>query len=86
MKYSYSPKGVCSTQVDFELDGEIIKNVTFKGGCDGNLKAIATLIEGMPAPQVAEKLSGITCDRKKTSCTDQLSKALKEAMLDRKGE
>lgn len=84
MKYSYIPRGVCSTKLDFELDGDIVKNVQFSGGCNGNLKAISTLIEGMPAEEVAKKLSGISCGMKSTSCTDQLATALKKAMEEHK--
>ncbi|MCI8648097.1 MAG: TIGR03905 family TSCPD domain-containing protein [Firmicutes bacterium] len=80
MKHTYIPRGVCSTKVDFELDGNIVKNVHFSGGCNGNLKAISALVEGMPVEEVTKKLSGITCGMKSTSCTDQLSAALKQAV------
>ena len=66
--------------IDIELDGDIIKDVTFTGGCDGNLKGISKLIKGMKASDVIEKLEGTTCGFKDTSCPDQLSKALREAM------
>lgn len=79
MKYTFTPKGVCPTKLDIEIDGEIIKHIKFSGGCDGNLKAIASLVEGMPVDQVADKLSGISCGLKSTSCSDQLSIALKKA-------
>ena len=84
MKYSYIPRGVCSTKLDFEIDGDIVKNVKFSGGCNGNLKAIATLVEGMPVEEVTKKLSGISCGMKSTSCTDQLATALKQAMEEKK--
>lgn len=84
MKYTFTPKGVCPTKVDFEIDGEIVKNVKFSGGCNGNLKAIATLVDGMPVDQVASKLSGISCGMKDTSCSDQLSIALKNAAKENK--
>lgn len=80
MKHTYIPRGVCSTKVDFELDGNIVKNVHFSGGCNGNLKAISALVEGMPVEEVTKKLSGITCGMKATSCTDQFSAALKQAV------
>ena len=80
MKNSYLPKGVCSTQIDFELDGDKIKNVEFAKGCDGNLKAIASLVEGMDAHDAVAKLKGIECGRRTTSCADQLAKALEQAM------
>ena len=80
MKYDISPRGVCATKLEFELEKGILKNVRFHGGCNGNLKAIATLVEGLPAEQVKDKLLGIKCGMKATSCTDQLAKALKAAM------
>lgn len=84
MKYTYIPKGVCSTKLDFELDGDILKNVHFTGGCNGNLKAISALVEGMPVDEVTKKLSGISCGLKSTSCTDQLAAALKKAVAESK--
>ncbi len=86
MKYTYIPRGVCSTKLDFELDGDIVKNVQFSGGCNGNLKAIATLVDGMSVDEVAQKLSGISCGMKSTSCTDQLATALKKALEEAKDE
>ncbi|MCI9597476.1 MAG: TIGR03905 family TSCPD domain-containing protein [Firmicutes bacterium] len=86
MKYTYIPRGVCSTKLDFELDGEIVKNVQFSGGCNGNLKAIATLVDGMTVDEVTQKLSGISCGMKSTSCTDQLATALKKALEEAKDE
>ena len=79
MKYDFSHKGVCARRLEFELDGDIVKNVRFKGGCNGNLKALAALTEGMTVDQVREKLQGITCGLKKTSCSDQLAQALAKA-------
>ena len=79
MKYDFRTQGVCSTEIEFELDGDIVRNVSFQGGCNGNLKAVSALVEGMTVDQVTERLSGITCGFKKTSCTDQLARALKKA-------
>ena len=76
MKYDFSPKGVCARRLEFELDGDIVKNVQFMGGCNGNLKALA---EGMTVDQVCERLKGITCGLKNTSCSDQLAQALAKA-------
>ena len=84
MKYSYPTQGVCSTQVDFELDDGIVKNVHFSGGCNGNLKAIAALVEGMPAEEVSKKFKGMTCGFRATSCSDQFSKALEAAATEDK--
>ena len=75
--YQYKPRGVCSQAINIDLDGDIIKHVSFIGGCDGNLKAIGRLIEGKSADEIAELLEGNTCGRRPTSCADQLSKALK---------
>ena len=79
MKYDFSPKGVCARKLEFELDGDIVKNVRFMGGCNGNLKALAALTEGMTVDQVCERLKGITCGLKNTSCSDQLAQALAKA-------
>lgn len=80
MKHVFNPKGVCSTQINFELDGNIVKNVKFENGCDGNLKGISALSEGRPAEELIEKLGSITCGRKNTSCPGQFAIALKEAL------
>ncbi len=79
MQYSYKTKGTCSMKIDFELDGDIIKNVKFTGGCHGNLQGISKLVEGMKAGDAIERLEGIRCGFKQTSCPDQLAKALHEA-------
>ena len=79
MKYDFSPKGVCARRLEFELDGDIVKNVQFMGGCNGNLKALAALTDGMTVDQVCERLKGITCGLKNTSCSDQLAQALAKA-------
>lgn len=78
-KITYYPKGVCSKMIEIELEGDVIKEVVFTGGCNGNLSGISKLIKGMKAEDVIETLEGTTCGFKNTSCPDQLSKALKEA-------
>ena len=80
MTYSYHTSGTCSTQIDFELEDGIIKSVEFTGGCNGNLQGISRLVTGMPAEDAISKLRGIQCGWKPTSCPDQLSKALQEAL------
>ncbi len=80
MKYDFALKGVCSSRLELELDGDIIRKVKFTGGCNGNLKALAALTEGMTVEQVRERLLGITCGFKDTSCSDQLAKALLKAL------
>ena len=79
MSYTYKTSGTCSTQIDFELDGNVIHNVRFTGGCNGNLKAVSSLVEGQTVENVVERLAGIKCGFKNTSCGDQLSNALLEA-------
>ena len=77
----YTPSGVCSRKIEYDLsnDGKIY-NLTFTGGCPGNLKAISKLVNGMDAKEVANLLLGNTCGYKQTSCTDQLSKSILEAL------
>ncbi len=75
----YIPKGVCSSAIDVEMDGNIIKNVKFTGGCHGNLQGISRLVEGMAAEDAIKRLRGIRCGFKNTSCPDQLANALELA-------
>ncbi len=75
----YHTQGVCAKQILFDIEGEILKEVTFVGGCDGNLLAIKKLIEGMPVAEVIRKLQGNPCGDNPTSCADQLAQALKGA-------
>ncbi|HIZ08686.1 MAG TPA: TIGR03905 family TSCPD domain-containing protein [Candidatus Eubacterium avistercoris] len=79
MSYKYKTRGTCSSMIEVELDGNIVKNVKFTGGCDGNLKAIPKLVEGLTVEQVEEKLSGISCSGRPTSCGDQLARACRAA-------
>lgn len=74
--FEYKTKGTCSRAITFELDGDIVRNVKFEGGCNGNTKGVAKLVEGMSVDEVVTKLSGITCGFKGTSCPDQLAKAV----------
>lgn len=76
----YQPTGVCSRQINFKLEDGLVRSVSFTGGCPGNLAGIAQLVEGLPAKVVIEKLSGIHCSDKATSCPDQLAKALQNAL------
>ena len=77
--YDYIPRGVCSRQISVELDGDTVKNVSFVGGCDGNLKGISKLVRGKKEDDVVRLLEGNTCGRRPTSCPDQLTRALREA-------
>ncbi len=80
MGYLYHTKGTCSTLIEVELNGNVVKDVKFTGGCHGNLQAIPKLVEGLTVEQVEQKLSGIHCGYKNTSCGDQLAKACREAL------
>lgn len=80
MAYIYQPKGVCSRAIAVELDGDTIRSVKFSGGCAGNTQGIARLVEGMKAEDAIKKLRGIRCGFRPTSCPDQLTYALEEAI------
>ena len=79
MKYKYEPENVCPIEINVELDGDIIKNIEFLGGCNGNLKAISRVVQNMEIKKAKELFTGITCGKKQTSCTDQMIKAIIEA-------
>ena len=79
MNYSYEPQGVCPMQIDFDIDGDVITNIRFTGGCNGNLKAISKLVNGMTVDQIEGALKGNTCGKKPTSCADQLARAVRQA-------
>lgn len=79
MHYKYRCEGVCSQVIDFDLNGDKVTNVSFLGGCNGNLKAISKLVEGMSVFQIEGYLKGNTCGFKQTSCADQLAKAVRKA-------
>ena len=83
-RYEYRPMGVCSRQIFLELDGDKIANVSFLGGCNGNLQGISSLVKGMKITDAIDRLKGIDCGGKGTSCPDQLSKALQAAFDSRK--
>lgn len=79
MQYEYKTKGTCSQRIFFDVEEGKVKNVQFVGGCNGNLKGIAALAEGMNVEEVISRMEGIRCGMKATSCPDQLARALKEA-------
>ena len=76
---TYHPQGVCSTLIEFDLENNIVSNVRFTHGCNGNLKAIAKLVEGMSVEEIESKLKGNTCGFRPTSCADQFAKAVRKA-------
>jgi uncharacterized protein (TIGR03905 family) len=78
MTYTYKTVGTCSRSIEFEIIDGKVQNVKFMGGCNGNLKGISNLVKGLTPDEVIEKLEGITCGFKSTSCPDQLATALKK--------
>lgn len=79
-KYSFTPKGVCARQIDFEMEDGKLYNVKFHGGCDGNTKAISKLLEGADASRTVEILKGNLCGFKGTSCADQLARGIESVL------
>ena len=82
MDYTYRTKMVCAQEIHFHIEDDIITDIVFLGGCNGNLKAISKLVDGWTVSQIEEKLLGNTCGRKPTSCADQLAKAVRKAYDD----
>lgn len=80
MSYTYHTKGTCSTKITFELDGDVVRNVSFSGGCNGNLQAVSRLVEGLTVDELTKRVAGIRCGMKKTSCADQLAQAVLAAV------
>lgn len=81
-KFTYTPHGVCSSQIDFELEDGIVKNIRFTRGCNGNTQGIARLAEGMSVTEVIKRLKGTDCGGRGTSCPDQLAHALEAALAE----
>ncbi len=81
--YSFKTKGVCSMEISFQADGDIIKNIKFKGGCSGNTKGVASLADGMKAQDLVDKLKGTDCNGRGTSCPDQLAQAIEKYVLNK---
>lgn len=79
MRYEYKTKNTCSQVISFDIEGNIVKNIEFLGGCDGNLKAISKILDGATVEEIESKLLGNTCGRRPTSCADQLARAVREA-------
>ncbi len=79
MNYTYKTKMVCSKEISFDIEGNVITNVKFLGGCNGNLKAVSKLVDGMTVEEIEAKLKGNTCGMRPTSCADQLCLAIREA-------
>ncbi len=79
MRYTYKTEYTCSQAISFDIDGNVITNIEFTGGCNGNLKAISKLLEGVTVEEIESKLLGNTCGRRPTSCADQLARAVRKA-------
>ena len=79
MRYNYRTEKVCAQAISFDIDGDVISNVEFFGGCNGNLKAISKLVDGWTVEKIEQYLLGNTCGFKQTSCADQLAKAVRKA-------
>ncbi len=77
MTFTYKTRDVCSPQIDFRLEGDRVHDVRFTGGCNGNLKAIGILVEGMTVDEIESKLKGNSCGGRPTSCADQLARAVR---------
>ncbi len=86
MLYRYKTQGTCSRYIDVDVENGVLKGAVFHGGCNGNLQGISSLVSGMSIEQLKEKLSGIRCGFKSTSCPDQLVKAVEAAMAQEEQE
>ena len=86
MEYKYRTQGTCSAQIVFDLDGDVVRNVKFIGGCSGNTQGVARLVEGMTVDEIEKKLRGIRCGFKPTSCPDQLAQAVRKAYNESKAQ
>ena len=80
MQYTFQPQGVCPRLISFELEGNVVRNVHFLGGCNGNLKAVSKLVDGKTVEEIESLLKGNTCGPKPTSCADQLCVGLRQAL------
>ena len=83
MRYQYQTNGTCSKSIEFEIEDNVIRNVSFYGGCNGNLKAISKLVEGKNPAEIAAILKGNTCGFRPTSCADQLARAIEKALSEK---
>lgn len=84
MKYQYKTQGTCSQYIAFDIENNIVSNIVFLGGCDGNLQAISKLLDGATVEYIEEKLKGNSCGGRPTSCADQLAIAVRKAYEENK--
>jgi uncharacterized protein (TIGR03905 family) len=78
--YTYKTNGTCSSEINFDLRDGKVHSVSFEGGCNGNLKALSILVEGMDAQELVKKLKGVRCGKRETSCSDQLATGILQAI------
>ncbi len=81
MRHTYTTKDTCSSKIAFDLEGDVVRNVQFTGGCNGNLRAIQKLVDGFTVERIVKELGGMRCGRRSTSCADQLAKAVRTAYM-----
>ena len=79
MRHQYQTKGTCSTRISFDLEGDVVRNVVFQNGCNGNLQAISRLVEGLTVDEMEARIAGIKCGGRPTSCADQLCRGVRKA-------
>ena len=86
VRCEFKPQGVCSTKIEFDLDGNVIRNISFTRGCNGNLKALSRAVDGKTVEEIESLFRGLTCGEKSTSCSDQLARAVREKYEESKGQ
>ena len=86
VRCEFKPQGVCSTKIEFDLDGNVVRNISFTRGCNGNLKAISRAVDGKTVEEIESLFRGLTCGEKSTSCSDQLARAVREKYEESKGQ
>lgn len=79
IEYTYKTQDTCASEIKLNIDGNVVTNISFTGGCNGNLKAIPLLVDGWTVEEIENKLTGVCCGRRPTSCADQLAKACRAA-------
>ena len=84
MRYKYKTKSVCSSEISFDIENNVVKNINFVGGCNGNLKALSKVLDGFTVEQIEKTLLGNTCGFRPTTCADQLAKAVRQAYDEQK--
>ena len=86
VRCEFKPQGVCSTKIEFDLDGNVVRNISFTRGCNGNLKALSRAVDGKTVEEIESLFRGLTCGEKSTSCSDQLARAVREKYEESKGQ